>query len=149
MPSLIEYVPARDGAKIACKRRPAPGPPVIFIHGLAVNADVWDIPEIRGERFVFRSLASLLSERGYDIWLVNLRGHGAPHMLSQPPAGQDDWCVDHFILFDVPAVVEHVQAATGQRPILVGSSMGAMTLAAYLQGATLVGYGSMQTIVAP
>lgn len=109
--------------------------PVIFLHGLAVNADLWDLPEVRGRDFHYRSLASILHEAGYDIWLVNLRGHGGPHMLSEPAAGQSDWCVDHFIVYDLPAVVDRVVADTGRRPFVIGASMGSMTLAGYVQGA--------------
>ncbi|HQL54388.1 MAG: alpha/beta fold hydrolase [Phycisphaerae bacterium] len=135
---LVVYVPTEDGARIAVKRRPQPGgQPVIFLHGLAVNADLWDLPEIRGRDFHYRSLAQVLHAAGYDIWLVNLRGHGAPRMLSTPAPDQADWCVDHFITLDVPPVVDHVRAATGRRPFIVGASMGAMTLAGYVQGARL------------
>lgn len=133
----IERVPAADGARIACKRKATDGPPVIFVHGLAVNADLWDIPELDTADGRFRCLPALLHELDYDIWLVNLRGHGAPHMLSEPPPGQDDWCVDHFVHFDLPAVVEHVLRRTGRRPMLVANSMGAMTAAGWLQGAVL------------
>jgi alpha-beta hydrolase superfamily lysophospholipase len=136
--SPIVYVPTADGARIAIKRRPHPtGTPVIFLHGLAVNADLWDLPDVRGKSFHYRSLAKVLHEVGYDIWLVNLRGHGAPRMLSMPPEGQSDWCVDHFILYDLPAVVDHVTAETRRRPFVIGASMGAMTLAGYVQGARL------------
>jgi alpha-beta hydrolase superfamily lysophospholipase len=134
--ALIEYVSTSDGARIAIKRRPqAGGPAVIFLHGLAVNADLWNLPEVRGRDFHYRSLAALLHEAGYDIWLVNLRGHGGPHMLSEPPPGQSDWCVDHFVLYDLPAVIDHVTDQTRSRPLVIGASMGAMTLAGYLEGA--------------
>lgn len=137
-------VPTEDGARIAVKRRPNPGAiPVIFLHGLAVNADLWDLPEVRGKDFHYRSLASVLHEAGYDIWLVNLRGHGGPHMLSEPAAGQADWCVDHFVVYDLPAVVDRVVAETGRRPFVIGASMGSMTLAGYVQGAVyLCGEGA-------
>ena len=134
-PLVLEHVRTSDGATIAVKRRRAAGPPVIFLHGLAVNADLWDLPPIDGPNFRFRSLASLLHERGFDVWLVNLRGHGAPHMLSLPAPGQTDWCVDHFILYDLPAVVDHVVAQRRAAPVVIGASMGAMTLAGYAQGA--------------
>lgn len=145
----VVYVPTTDGARIAVKRRPyAGGVPVIFVHGLAVNADLWDLPAVEGPGFHYRSLAALLQEAGLDIWLVNLRGHGAPRMRSEPAPSQTDWCVDHFILFDLPAVVEHVCAATRQRPFVIGASMGAMTLAGHLQGARLVECDGQQRIEA-
>ncbi len=145
----IEYIPTADHARIACLRRPTPGgQPVIFLHGLAANARLWDLPDIEGEGFHYRSLAAMLHDAGYDIWLVNLRGHGGPHMLSEPAPGQTDWCVDHFILFDLPAVVDHVQAQTGRRPFAIGASMGSMTLGGYVQGAVLEGAGAQAHIVA-
>jgi pimeloyl-ACP methyl ester carboxylesterase len=131
------------------KRRPARGGiPVVFLHGLAVNADLWDLPEIRTREFHFRSLAGVLHDEGYDVWLVNLRGHGAPDMLSEPAPGQTDWCVDHFVLYDLPAVLDHVQAQCGARPFVIGNSMGAMTTAACLQGAVLCGTADSSRIMA-
>lgn len=136
------HIPTSDGATVAIKRKPIPGgPPIIFIHGIAVNAELWDLPEVKGPDFTFRSLASLLHEVGYDLWLMSLRGHGTVTLRSEPPAGQEDWCVDHFIVYDLPAVIDHVRQQTGQRPIVIGASMGSMTLAGYVQGATAVQTG--------
>ena len=147
--AVIEYVSTADGARIACKRKPLPGAtPVIFIHGLAANADLWDVPEIAGPDYRFRGLPTVLFEAGYDIWMMNLRGHGAPTMLSEPPPGQEDWCVDHFILYDLPAVARYVCESTGRRPFIIGNSMGAMTTAGALQGARLIGEGDETHIVA-
>lgn len=135
---LIERVQSLDGASIAIKRLPSPGgTPVVFLHGIAVNADLWDLPEVRGKDFVFRSLARVLHEKGYDIWLVNLRGCGAPYMHSTPPPGQTDWCVDHMIALDFPPLIEHVVSATGQRPFVIGASLGAMVIAGALQGVAI------------
>ena len=111
----FERVQTADGALLTCKRRRAAGTPVILLHGLAVNADIWDIPDIDEPAAPYRSLSSVLHERGLDVWMMNLRGCGAPHMPSEPPPGQDDWCVDHFILYDLPAVVEHVWRTRGRR----------------------------------
>lgn len=136
----LERVATTDGALLTLRRKPSPdGSPVIFLHGLAGNADLWDLPPIDGPGFRFRSLAQLLHEAGHDVWLVNLRGHGAPTMLSTPAPRQTDWCVDHFIALDLPAVCDHVLRVTGRRPFVIGSSMGAMTLAGYVQGALLSG----------
>ncbi len=128
-----------DGAAIRVRRRASPdGPPLIFIHGLAVNVDLWDMPDIQTRAGTFRSLPTLAYEAGYDVWLMNLRGHGNGASRSEAPTDQKDWCVDHFALYDVPAVVNGVQRATGERPIVVANSMGAMSTSAWLQGADLV-----------
>jgi alpha-beta hydrolase superfamily lysophospholipase len=144
----LEVVVAEDGARLTVKRRRGAGTPVIFLHGLAVNADLWDLPSVSGPDYEYRSLASILNEAGYDLWLVNFRGHGAPHMLSAPAPGQEDWSVDHFVLFDLPAVVEHALAETGRRPFVIGASMGSMTLAGFAEGARLVGEAAGTHIVA-
>ncbi len=138
----IERIPTADGAEVACKRRANPdGTPVITIHGLASNADLWNLPDVETPDYHYRSLATVMHSGGYDVWLMNLRGHGGPHMLSTPPAQQTDWCVDHFVLYDLPAVVDHVRQVTGRKPFVIGASMGAMTLAGYVQGAVFAGTG--------
>lgn len=144
---LLAYVTTADGARIACKRKPGDGEPAIFVHGIAVNADLWDIPDIQTERLHFQSLPTLMHYLGYDIWIVNLRGHGAPLMLSTPPKGQRDWTLDHFIAYDLPAVVDHVRETTRKRPWLIANSMGAMVAAGYLEGASIVGEGNRAHVV--
>ena len=145
----IQYVQTRDGAHIACKRRPQPdATPVLFLHGLAANVNLWDIPTLTCEDGEFVSLPAMMHQQGHDVWLMNLRGHGEPNFFSQPPAEQTDWCVDHFIHYDLPAVLEHVYAQTGRRPFVIGNSMGAMTTAAYLQGAVLAESDAGAQIVA-
>lgn len=144
----LTYIATEDGARIAVKRKAAPGTPVIMLHGLSVNADLWDLPDVAGADFHYQSLAKTLHAAGHDVWLVNWRGHGAPHMRSEPAPGQADWCVDHFILYDLPAVVAHVRQETGRRPFIIGASMGSMTLAGYLQGTTLTAAPDGPRIVA-
>ena len=61
----IEYAETVDGARIAIKRKPAEGTPVVFVHGLAVNADLWDVPPIDGPGFSFRGLPTVLHEVGH------------------------------------------------------------------------------------
>ena len=139
---------AADGARIALKRKHGEGCPVIFVHGLAVNADLWDIPPIDAPGLRFRSLPAVLQKAGYDVWLMNLRGHGSPPTHSEPPAGQRDYCVDHFVLFDLPAVVDHVRRVTGRRPFVIGNSMGAMTTAGWLEGTRLLGEDAEGRLVA-
>lgn len=132
--SELVRISTADGATLAARRRRGDGPPVLMLHGLAVNAALWDLPTIEGPGFVFRSLATELRERGYDVWLLNFRGHGGPSMLSQPPAGQSDWSLDEFTVFDLPAAVEHIARERRRSPFIVGASMGSMVAAAWLAG---------------
>lgn len=147
--ATLVHVETADGARLAIRRRANPGgPPVILVHGVASNAYHWDLPAVDTPVGPFRSLASLLDDAGFDLWMVNLRGYGGPNMRSTPPEGQEDWCVDHFILYDLPAVVEQVRSETGRPPFIIAASMGAMVLAGYMQGATLVEGESGPRIIA-
>ncbi len=145
----VESVSTRDGATLTVKHRARLDcTPVVFLHGLAVNAEIWDLPTVTTDAYTYRSLASELYDAGFDVWLVNFRGHGAEGRRSTPPEHQDDWTVDHFVLYDLPAVIDHVSAATGRRPFVIGSSMGSMVLAGYVQGAVLEGEGAALRIIA-
>jgi len=71
--------------------------PVVMGHGLC------------GSRYIFDchpdySLARHLAGRGYDVWLVDLRGRNQ----SWPEGGPDralQWSFDDFVAFDLPAAV--------------------------------------------
>jgi alpha-beta hydrolase superfamily lysophospholipase len=144
----IERILTADGATVALRRRPADGPPVIFLHGLSVNADLWNLPDVVTPEYRYRSLARCMQDAGFDVHLVNWRGHGAPHMHSTPAPGQRDWCLDHFILYDLPAVVDHVVARRKAPPVIIAASMGSMSLAGYLEGARRVSDAGGERVVA-
>jgi pimeloyl-ACP methyl ester carboxylesterase len=134
--ATIEHVATADGARITVKRRPvAGGVPVVMAHGIATNGDQWDLPEVKGTDFHYRSLASRLEDSGFDLWILNFRGCGWPSMYSAPPERARDWNVDHYIAYDLPAVLDHVARATGQKPVVISQSMGSLILAAHLAGA--------------
>jgi len=134
--ATVVHIPTPDGARIAVKRRPvAGGVPVILAHGLGANADQWDLPDVRTADYQYCSFASQLQAHGFDVWMLNVRGCGWPSMHSEPPIGQRDWNVDHYVTCDLPAVIDYVARVTGERPLVAGQSMGAVMLGAYLVGA--------------
>jgi pimeloyl-ACP methyl ester carboxylesterase len=95
--------------------------PVLLVHGNFSNRGFWISPRGIG-------LAPFLSERGYDAWIVELRGHG----LS--PKGPDFSSIsaeDH-IRHDLPAAVNHIAELTGKRIFLVGHSAGGIFVACFL-----------------
>ena len=124
-----EIAVTKDGVKLVAKRYSNPGAiPIILLHGFASNYNTWDVPG--------KSLGKYLAERGYDVWLFNLRGHGEWEYQSGPSKGPGNWDFDTFAVYDIPAIVQKVISATGKKPFWIGHSMGGMLIYAYLEGVT-------------
>jgi pimeloyl-ACP methyl ester carboxylesterase len=99
-------------------------PAVILCPGYACNRNFLDFDE----RY---SLARFLARRGFDAWVLELRGHG----YSEPAGGRSSrgWTFDDLVQFDVPTAVTHVRArCAGRRLVWVGHSMGGMVMYAAL-----------------
>jgi pimeloyl-ACP methyl ester carboxylesterase len=127
-PDEVHFAPTQDGWRIAVVRyRPRATPrrhlPVLLVHGLASNRYGLDLlPE--------RSLAVWLAARGWDVWLVELRGRGLSSRPRLFSGRRYDWCFDDYVEQDLPAALAEVCEATGAPQLhLVGFSTGA--LAAY------------------
>ena len=126
-------VQTSDGATIALHRHaslgPAGGPgapPVILVHGISSNGRFWDLD-------TESSLAAWLAARGVDVWVLDLRGHGAALAATPESARTFDWDVDDYGLRDAPAAIRYVQGATGYRTVgWVGHSMGGLVGAIHL-----------------
>ena len=113
-----------DGWTLAlARRRPAPGaprrgPPVLLVHGIAMNRLALDFGGPP------RSLSAALAEAGFDCFALDLRGHGEARPLAGAPR---DWSLDDYLALDVPAALDAVRAATGAPQVLwVGHSQGAL-----------------------
>lgn len=118
-------VATADGAAVHLVRYPAAGPPVVMVHGISSNHRTWDLdPE--------HSLARALQARGYDAWLLDLRGHGLATHDAQGRRQRAGWTMDDYGRYDLPAAIDHVRAATGHDRVgYVGHSMGGMVAAIY------------------
>jgi predicted alpha/beta hydrolase len=124
----LHFVRTPDGWRLALHRHVSrsgePGPPVILCPGYACNRHFIDWDEDY-------SLARFLARRGFDAWVLELRGRG----LSRPtPAcrAPRTWTFDDLAVHDVPAAILHVARATGRKVSWVGHSMGGMLLYASL-----------------
>jgi predicted alpha/beta hydrolase len=70
-----------------------------------------------------RGMASWFAARGYTVYLVDLRGHGASRPL---PSEGGDWTYDEIVAFDVPAAVAAAKALHPDRPLVwIGHSLSA------------------------
>ena len=77
--------------------------PVILVHGFGQNRYAWHMPQ--------RSMANYLAELGFDVFNVDLRGHGRSAELgSRRSRGVDD-----YIRGDLPAVIERGDASLSVR----------------------------------
>lgn len=89
--------------------------PVLLIHGFGQNRYAWHLPS--------RSLANALAASGFDVFNLDLRGHGRSRQLSRVRAR----ALDDYILEDLPRALDEVYALSGQRRVfLIGHSLGGL-----------------------
>jgi poly[(R)-3-hydroxyalkanoate] polymerase subunit PhaC len=121
--ALYRYLP--EGARASGRPAPesgSPGHPVVICHGLLSNRFNLDLDENH-------SLARHLRRAGFDVWVMELRGHGASRRAATGGLRPFDWTIDHYVRRDFPAVVAYVRRATGAETIhWVGHSLGGMIL---------------------
>jgi alpha-beta hydrolase superfamily lysophospholipase len=118
-----------DGTPLAMIRKRLAGlretvAPVVLIHGYGQNRYAWHLPS--------RSFFNYLARAGFDVFNLELRGHGrSRHLGAHPPRA-----VTTFVDEDVPAAIDEVQRLSGGRPVyLVGHSLGG--LVSYASAAVL------------
>lgn len=105
-------------AHLMLHNKPATLGPVVLIHGSFSNRGFWITRNGIG-------MARFLLEQGYDVWLMEHRGHGIT------PRNKDylNNTVERYVLYDVPAVNEFIQEKTNQNPFWIGHSLGGVTIA--------------------
>lgn len=123
----VHTVSTKDGWKIKLfryrQREGEGGEPVFICHGFAANHWNFALPACDG-------LVDTLAERGYDCWVVDLRGN----RTSVPPAGvsRHDATFDDYVLSDIPAALAFIREKTHCDKVhWVGHSMGGLLLYAY------------------
>lgn len=125
-----------DGWRVALHRfDPPAGPrrshPVVLCHGLAANRHAFDAG-------TDVSLARHLAARGYPVFALELRGHGAsdrPRLASRSPSRRRrfGWSFDDYLVRDVPAAIRHATREVGAAAVhWIGHSMGGLLLYAHL-----------------
>jgi pimeloyl-ACP methyl ester carboxylesterase len=106
-------------------RIPRSGRRVVFLqHGLLDAAKSWLV------NFEHQSLAYILYDAGYDVWIGNVRGntYGKDHVTLSPKTDAFwKFSFDDMATYDVPALINYVVNITGQESIIyVGHSQGCM-----------------------
>jgi predicted alpha/beta hydrolase len=116
--------------------------PVILCHGLGANRFNLDFFD-DGDGSDRRSLARYLSRRGFDVWLLELRGTG----LARVPR-RADWSLDDEVNEDLPTAIEAVLAESGAARVLwVGHSKGGI-MQYLFQGRKIPGHDKVAAMVA-
>jgi len=118
-----------DGVQLAIFRVPAVGKRRAVM--LATHAMMANSRYFRGRA----GFADHLASRGIDVFMFDLRGHGA----SVPPDPTvDRWLFDDYVELDFPAALSKVSAAAAidsREVVFVGHSLGGQVgLAAYASG---------------
>lgn len=105
-PPLPLRLAAADGLALAACRQAGPGRPVLLAHGFGQTQGSW------------RSTQARLAASGFPSLAWDMRGHGGS---DRNPSGRT-YCAEQFV-----ADVLVAARAAGDRPVLVGASMGGLT----------------------
>ncbi|XP_015112842.1 lipase 3 isoform X1 [Diachasma alloeum] len=102
----------------------APGKPIVYLlHGIGVASEAWVLWDPNN------SLAFLLADAGYDVWLANMRGttNGRSHRTLNPDEDNEFWDFDLTTIAtrDLPAQIDFILDRTGESKLtIIGHSMG-------------------------
>ncbi|XP_027101939.2 triacylglycerol lipase 2 isoform X1 [Coffea arabica] len=98
-------------------------PPVLLQHGVLVDGMTWLLNSPQ------QSLAMILADRGFDVWIANIRGtrYSRRHVTLDPSKPEFwNWTWDDLVMHDLPALLDFVFQQTGQKIHYVGHSMGTL-----------------------
>lgn len=94
------------------------GPPLVLLHSVFQNRNAWVGHQQDG-------LAPFLAEQGFDVWLMEMRGHGhSPRNDSYEETRHET-----MARYDLPAVSAFIEEKTAQKPIWLGHSAGGLAIA--------------------
>jgi pimeloyl-ACP methyl ester carboxylesterase len=120
----VIWATTRDGWRLALGyRRPRTSeeargrrPPVLLVHGIAMNRQAFDFGVVR------YSVSAFLARAGFACYALDLRGHGGSR--SGPTAR---WNLDTYLSEDLPAALDAIRAHSGEPDVLyVGHSQGGL-----------------------
>ncbi|KAL6522539.1 hypothetical protein OROMI_031497 [Orobanche minor] len=140
-PCSEHTIHTKDGYILGLQRVSSPdivrqvGSPVLLIHGLFMAGDAWfmDSPN--------QSLGFILANRGFDVWVGNVRGTRWSHghvSLSERDKKFWDWSWQELALYDLGGMIDYIYSVTNSKVFVVGHSQVSdhgtiMSLAAFTQ----------------
>ncbi len=127
MKAELYRIKTQDGWKIALWRYKGEKQPIIMCHGLLANRFSLDL----NEKY---SLARYLARKGFDIWLLELRGRGRGYKRTYSPFTQPfkyNWTFDTYVEYDLPTAINYVKDLCKKDIFWIGHSMGGMLAYAY------------------
>ncbi|KAI5425898.1 hypothetical protein KIW84_031647 [Lathyrus oleraceus] len=127
-------VTTKDGYVLNMQRilprgKPGNSIPVVLQHGLFMDGVTWLLLPPS------QSLAFLLADNGFDVWIANSRGTKYSYQHTSFSSNSSDywnWSWDELVAYDLPATFEYVHDQTRQKLHYVGHSQGTLVaLAAF------------------
>ncbi|XP_068084386.1 uncharacterized protein [Anabrus simplex] len=111
-----------DGYLLEVHRIPGKGIPVFLQHGFLCASHLW---MLQGKN---SSLAYILADKGYDVWMGNARGNTySKRHVNMDSKNRTFWNFGwhEMGLYDLSASIDHILNSTGYKKIFyVGHSMG-------------------------
>jgi alpha-beta hydrolase superfamily lysophospholipase len=141
----VHFVTTSDGWRLAMARYRPKGErrsrfPVLLCHGLGSSRFGFDLAGAP-------SLAIYLAQAGFDVWSLELRGHGHSDRPSVFSPRHFGWCFDDYLHVDLPAAIAKLKENSHKEQLhMLGHSMGGMLLlchsaenAPYVRSITTIG----------
>lgn len=114
-------VVTKNGYQLKNFRLPNKGPPVLLVHGIGDSSDSW---LVLGPQY---SLAYLLADAGFDVWLFNARGnrYSKKHIRKQSRKSYWNFSYEEIGSEDVPATIDYILSKTRHSKLTyIGFSQG-------------------------
>ncbi|XXG44754.1 hypothetical protein AAC387_Pa02g0022 [Persea americana] len=120
--------------------------PVLLQHGVLMDGITWllNSPD--------QSLAFILADSGFDVWIANSRGTlwSRGHTLLGPgDPGYWDWSWDELAAYDLPAFVQYIYDQTDQKLNYVGHSLGTLIALVSLSQSKLLDMVNSAALLSP
>lgn len=112
----VEFSATRLSAQQYCKQGLQRGCPIIFVHDLFQNRFVWMNDH--------QDLIDQLTNKGFDVWIMEMRGHG----LSKVNVQYVDNNLDDIAKYDLPALQQFVEELNPQPAMWVGLGEGGIAI---------------------